>query len=516
MKTWEGIEAPPYFEILPPRFRGQVSTARRKAPVAIGVRLNAPGEKTSGREWSFSATTPDGKAIATLNGKFADNTATAMAELPVPADAAPGLYNVTATATDAEGKPVTATTSFEIVPVRPGQIIADQDGVLLREGKPFFPIGVLRADVANFEKPVDETGLRLADMGFNWLQTWDWDWRQNLETNTERLSKTWPRKTPEELAALAKENAQHRDVLRKMGCILALEGWGLANQLAYPPPMGEGYKFEQDADIPAEIKAIASDPDHFVGVWQLAPNANSALWAPRLRRATRIFHDADPDHPVLNLGHGDAGAASGGDLWGVVRLPRYKGANEPLTTLADAMDAARKELGPQCGVLAVVEAYGGGKTHPTESPAVTRALAYLALAHGAVGICFDCWAIDERGNVYEDFGRQGLGWSPPAAHAAKALIEELKTVAPAQLCPGAYEVVSADGNLHGRLFGTAETGRFLLAVNASDTPAKSELRIPGLDGKMLKPLFGAPAATIASGALPLSFQGLQTAIWRIE
>jgi hypothetical protein len=82
--------------------------------------------------------------------------------------------------------------------------------------------------------------------------------------------------------------------------------------------------------------------------------------------------------------------------------------------------------------------------------------------------------------------------------------------------PGARQLKSTDGKIHAILCGSDATGRYLVFVNAVETPAQSVLEVPELAGKKLETVFGGVKGTIKNGQLPLEVGPLATGVFKIE
>ena len=109
-----------------------------------------------------------------------------------------------------------------------------------------------------------------------------------------------------------------------------------------------------------------------------------------------------------------------------------------------------------------------------------------------------------------------MGWNPPTAHEVKKLIAEVKTFQGALMSGQAEFLKSDDGNVRALLCGNAASGRFLIAANTLEDAVRTELRARGLNGASLEPLFGAPAAKVKNGTLPLALPKWGTAVWRVK
>ena len=217
-------------------------------------------------------------------------------------------------------------------------------------------------------------------------------------------------------------------------------------------------------------------------------------------------------HPVFNLGNFDAAVA--GDYGGNDIYVRYYGGLGQAYTFAESVEDLCRQMRPlRRRPFIVPQAFGQSEKQSSETPEWVRVEAYVSCIHGASGIGFYCW--NQTGD-WSGANKQGMGWNPPTAHEVKKLIEEIKVFQNALRIPGAMYLKSRDGNVEALLCGDETTGRFLIAANLIEGPAKTELLVQGLDGATLEPLFGAPAAKAKNDAMPLALPQWGTAVWRVK
>jgi hypothetical protein len=397
--------------------------------------------------------------------------------------------------------PVSAAATFKIVPVRPGQMFLDQDGVILNEGKPFFPLGLYHAHSWQLDE--------VLELGGNMLQCWSWDWADNIATDLNVLKIEDAGKR----AAKIKENAERQAKLREAGIRLLYEEDGIWGEMVgNNPPWKKRFSFEENAALHAKLKTICDDPSRLVGMWYIADEVSGRGWVPTLQRAKKLFNDLDEDHLTYLVGTGDTSVSPGADVYAVDVYPRYYGSKGPLTRVADVMDASREGTGFRQPVIAVLQAFGQ-KGQPSESPADVRCMSYLAVTHGVQGVFWYCW---KQTGDWDGKQSQGMGWYPPTAEMVKAVIAEFKTFMPALLVPGNRTLKSDDGRIHAIVCGDGTTGRFLVYVNGEEEPAESVLRVPELAGMKLEPLFGGPSGKVEDGRLQLKLPPLATGVYRVN
>ena len=526
---WEGkkswtigeaeVDLPEFLEIVPPDFRATVSTKRQLPEVLIGLRVNRPGFNAAGAEWKLVA--KDGKkaVVAEATGVFGKGETAVEAVLPVGRDAPAGTYALEAEMTLPCGAKFNASGEFFVVAPEKGQLMVDQNGFLLNEGEPYFPLGIYHMHTFNLNEPIDDTGLRARDMGFNWMQLWSWDWDNHLSLDRKVLDGFVGKdlvgaEREKAIDGLAETNRNTRALLKEHGVVIAFEGFGLWNDVIVERPGELGtFKFERDeGKIGPQIAAIADDPDALVRMWYLADEAGGNFHK-ELGRASALVRRHDKHlHPTFNLGNFES--TTSGDYGGNDIYVRYYGGLGQAYSFAARVEEMRLQYAPlHRRPFVVPQAFGQSEKQATESPAWVRVEAYASVIHGASGIGFYCW---KQTGDWSGAQKQGMGWNPPTAHEVKKLIEEIKVFQDALRVPGERILKSKDGNVHALLCGDDASGRFLIAANLMEGAVKTELPVAGLDDATLEPLFGAPAAKAKGGVLPLALPTWGTAAWRVK
>lgn len=462
---------PAFLEIDPPSYRGMLSTARREPSVQFGIRLNPVLELVEGMAIHV-AVRDDAGATQAEREVVANGAGRIPVAMPLPADAPAGEYAIEAKTLRQGVFEETARASFQIVPVRPGQVFVDQDGVLLDEGRPFFPLGLYHVAASEVEAA--------AKTGVNMIQLWNWD------ANGTNLAR-----------------------IRDLGVRVLYEDqfWGeiVRNHGGNP----EFYDFQTNLATRARLEALRDDPSRAIAMWYTADEP----WVgavPHIKRMRDMWHRLDEDHPTYVVSTGDPRIGEAADVLGVDVYPIYHGRRRPLTTVGDAMANARAHLGGRKPVLAVLQSFGDNPRHG-EKPAEVRAMSYLAVAHGVQGIFWYCWK--ETG---DQTGFEGAGHHPETIRTLSEVIAEIKVFAPALLDPGARMMKSVDGRVHAILCGSQTTGRFLVYVNGEYESAETVLAVPELDGLKLDPLFGGPVGKIKDCELQLKLPPLATGAFQID
>lgn len=511
------VALPEFFEVVPPANGGRVSTRRRESDVFAGVAFRRAYLDAGGGKWRLSARDASGATVAEVDGVFLPGASSAEARLPVPPDAPAGRYTLAASADLPGGGSFSATGSFEIVAPKKGQIMADQDGFWLQEGEPFFPLGTYHCLTSELFRPIDETGLRACDMGFNWMQIWDWDWRAGICLDREILARAIGKNlSGEELEAAIDRRIATNKVNRAAlkGVALCLEGYGVWDDCINEQPGWFGkYTFERREDLPQEVAAIVNDPDLPVRMWYCADEASGNYhWA--LSRVARRYEECSAPRrfPAFNLGN--VPAVMAGDLGGNDIYVRYYGGLGSAATFANRLDSIRRDLAPfRRRPFIVPQAFGQSPRQSSETPEWVRVETYLCCIHGAAGIGYYCW---KQTGDWTGVERQGMGWNPPTAHEVKKLIAEVKTFQAALMSGESLLLKSSDGNVHALLCGDAATGRYLIAANTLEGEVETSIRMNGTGDLALEPLFDSPQARFRGDALQIRLPAWGTAAWKVN
>ena len=520
-KSWvmqdADVDFPEFFEAVPPHFRSIVSTGRSLADVLIGLKFNRPDFDAAGTQWKAVAKNANGTVVAEATGTFGKGESAIDAALPVPQDAPAGEYTVEAEATLPCGAKANAKTSFSIVAPEPGQVIVDQDGFLLNEGKPFFPLGIYHMHTFNLNDDIGDSGFKAKDMGFNWLTLWDWDWKNHVSLDPKVVDpfikkELQGEERQKELERVLEENRNHRAIIKEMGAMICMEIGGIWNNVIAERRNANGkYSYEANEQVGKDIETIGNDPDHLLRMWYLADEGNGFYQS--LGRASKFVKKHDKNlHPTFNLGN--IATASSGDFGGNDIYVRYYGGLGQASAFAGRIDSLRKEMAPlRRRPFIVPQAFGQSEKQPEETPEWVRVEAYLACIHGASGIGFYCW---KQTGDWTGAQKQGMGWNPPTALEVKKIVAEIKVFADALRIPGEKFLKSKDGNVHALLFGNEKTGRFLIAANLFEGAVKTDLKAFGLDGATLESLFDSPSAKARDGLMPITLPQWGTAAWRVK
>ncbi len=239
---------------------------------------------------------------------------------------------------------------------------------------------------------------------------------------------------------------------------------------------------ERLRDAPILASYVVDEP-HYA---RLAPAAVAA--------AARVLKEAAPNHPTLVVDERDAVTAYArtADVIGLDHYPvRWTGyrygfpgrTTDSLESVGRYVDKAVRAAGAERPVWFALQAhripsdaaYPDSARWPT--PEEVRAMAYLALNHGATGILVYAYADDHQ-------GIKGFKFNPALAAAVGALASELRAVLPAYT-HGEVTPLPAEGPVDAVRIAYAGTLR-VVVVNQSGRPAP--VGLPGLGRRVLAPL----------------------------
>ena len=406
------VEVPPSLSVLPPRYRGVLSTERRVPEVMFEVRKPGAAGINAAKAMVFD---PSGRQLGAAAATFKTNAAAMRVAVPLPKLKAGEGYVVKVMARNASGGLEQASSNFVVrAPgAHPGDTIVDEDGTLLVDGKPFFPLGIYHL--------YPDAYPEVAEIGFNTVQTFQW-----MTRNRESL-----------------------DAAQALGLKVVFE----KNDKTLPPHRGWPSRLR---DHPALLMWYAPDeplhePDHAFAL-----------------DVDRIYRAQDPWHPVVRVNFNPPRFDL--DVLGCDILAPYnyclgKGkaaVEQPYWKIAHTIEAGRRAAEPDKPVFTVLQAFGH------EDAEAMRVSAWLALTQDVRGIFWYAW--DERNGV-------GMAHSPTLRDAMKGLLAQLRELTPALVAPvrrpfiegGVHGLVCRDGD-------TVSLIVVNMNAQAAPVPAVPELR----------------------------------------
>ena len=167
-------ELPALLTVKPNAYRGILSTARRATKVSFGVELAPDQEKLEEMGVLLTVSNTKGEKVGEAKRILGTDAPLAFQEVITLDPSLPeGDYKLHAVLMKGGGKVTEAETAIRILAPRAAQTIPDEDGTLLVNGKPFFPIGLYHVNQADYSE--------VAKLGINTVQYWTWDGKNGLE-----------------------------------------------------------------------------------------------------------------------------------------------------------------------------------------------------------------------------------------------------------------------------------------------------------------------------------------------
>ena len=314
-----------------PRYRNRVSTARRVPAISFAFRLNPlPADKMARVFWLAKVLDAEGKVVAGFPKSRVLAGTRQEFSLPVPATAPAGDYTLRVEVASAiTQRRVTKSATFKIVAPTETQVIVDQDNTLLRNGKPWFPLGMYHAQ-PEFWEEVKKLGIDL-QQSMNWL---DGAFPKLADMKQPLLYENkhkWP------------ENMAH---------------WA---------------------------KRFSTEP--YACMWYVVDEPfDDLVW--RWEACSRAMAAAAPDHPTYTVllypasFHYQRNVA---ELLGIDTYPLNKEGQGDILSVANRIDMLRKATGDTKPVISVLQSFG---FEPLDK---FRVMAYISVVHGAKGIIWYCW-----------------------------------------------------------------------------------------------------------------------------
>lgn len=412
---------PPLFQMQPNWYRGMISTKRRVKTVDFKAEFAPDKEDFSMCPISLVVFDAASKKVAEAEHVLPTNDVPRELWLPVPLDQSlpAGGYRIVGTVKLANGRKITSETTFKIVPPHPSQVMADDDGTLLENGKPFFPIGIYHVSIDDIPT--------IADLGFNSMQFWNWqigDWFDHIPTGYYRAGSYGLRSLFE---GVRPRDETVKKILRDGVSTL---GWYVAD--------------EPDEHAEAAIRDTYNywrtfDSEHPAYICSCRPD---------------LFHIHQKYCDILSF---DPGGKSG------------KTYHE---TVVDWIKAAQKAtqghktigVTPGCG-------------NKRENANFYRGVYYLSLVHNVRAMMWYCWYQIGGGPIGVGLKNNE---TPGVKEMFRELNSEAKVMMPGLLAVNrrTFEY----GDVHGMMCGDgARNQNFLILVNISDKPASCDFTLPEIE-----------------------------------
>ena len=411
-------EIAPLFAMKPNWYRGLLSTKRRVKTVDFKAEFAPDREDFSGQTLTLAAFDSEGRQVATAEHVLPSNGVPRELWLPLALDQSlsSGVYRVTGSVAPAGGAKVESSTTFEIIPPRIAQVIPDDDGTLLENGKPFFPLGIYHCNHA-----IDE----IADLGFNAMQFWHWGigaWASSIPTG---YYKAGSRNVRCLFEGVNRQKPEMLEILRDGAATL---GWYVADE----------------------------------------PDENSV---DRLLKNNTFWHDFDRHHPTYICScrpdlfhiHQKYCDILSFDPGGKVYPTYHKAVVGWIKTAQQATQGGHKTIfvTPGCG-----------NTRPSAD--FYRGVFYASVVHGVRGLMWYCWSQNGGGPLGVGLNSNQ---TPGVKEMFKTLNMEMKELSPGLLAVNRrmFEV----GEVHGMVCGDgARNCNFLILVNITDQPQEIDITVP--------------------------------------
>lgn len=377
----EKVEIAHNVTILPPRYRGILSTERRVPTVSFPVSKPGSGKQAGFRGATVSVFSPEGRLLGRGNFSSKSNVTEATVPVRLPKLPAGEGYKAKVQIRDSYGRMTGAATNFVVRAPgdHPGEVIIDEDGTLLVDGKPFFTLGLYHIHAADFAEA--------KAMGFNTVQAFQWQTRKK----------------------------ESLDAAQAAGVKLLFEN----NEKTAG---GHRYLPGFLRDHPALLMWYAPDePGH-------DPDQDLA------ETVYDIYRTGDPYHPVIYVHYNPPRYALGaraGDLFGAEHYLFNKNGETPYWKAIDLLDVAYDGMKGMKPVFAVPSAFGG------ETIEYESILAWLSMTHGVRGFLWYTWD--------ENNGSTGLKYDTVLKEEMKGLLAEINELVPALVAPVRRSFVTEDG-----------------------------------------------------------------------
>jgi len=354
------------------------------------------------------------------------------------------------------------------------------------DGKPFFPIGIYSAGVADF--PL------LADSGFNLVHTYAWEGRRNWADG-----KAWL-------------DAAHAHGLK------ALIG-------LYRPDV-------KQMDFGGSIQRIAKYRDHpALLAWHTMDEPSwdkeGDIGKEYMPAAYRMIKEQDPDHPVTavvchfadpNLFMPSVDVLQA-DYYPIPPIPPEWFAGTGFRGIKIFVDKSRQASQGKKPFWFVCQAFNyglmkaAGRDIPDEwqrFPTLRelRTMTYTAVASGSRGILY--WSLSRLRHPTKDVPLA----SPEHWERLTTVTLELKQLLPV-LTADTPETIQDENHVVAMVKSDGQH-TYIIAANYERKPTRTAIRVPGVERATAEVLFGAGTAEVRDGILPADFEPLESRVFRLQ
>ncbi len=332
------VEFPQLLTVQPPSYRGMVSTARRQNDIQVGFAIAPIDERLNGLRLKLTLTDEQGKQV------FLRTVPTlALSQfipLTMPKASPAGTYTLVSTLGTHLKTLTVSTNSIIIHPTCKGQVIVDQDGTLLSEGVPYFPLGLYHLGLEDIPSVVE--------MGLNSIQLFSWHAPALDAAAQAGLKVLW------------EQNHAGADSCRSA-----------AENHRNHPSIGMWYVLDEPGDERLAHGHSIND------AWRAA----------------------DSNHPTYMVCNQYTFIRKQQAIADVFAIDPYilngEDPERSLAPMAEALDLAQSAVPRGKPVMCVLQAFG------YEPEPQFRAMAYLALTHDVRGLYWYCWSQAGGGRIGE-------------------------------------------------------------------------------------------------------------------
>jgi hypothetical protein len=354
------------------------------------------------------------------------------------------------------------------------------DNCLIMDGRPFFPIGIYSVYPVSAIEEIKEAG-------FNTVHTYEYE----VEYLKEFVRST--------------ENA------------------GL-KALIYPGSRLEKSEFNMN-NVKKAVRHLAKSPA--ILSWYLSEEPDLFNISPEeIEKERKAIRHLDPVRPASILVAGFKKYANYSDSADIFMIEIYPVPRRPITEVAEHVDVARKAIGGNAPVWAVLQAFGyyndknrgwGWEREPTFQE--MKAMTYLAISRGARGIFY-----------FTYYGSQYfIKDSPRHWEELKAIAGELRDVYPLLVAPDVGNgIISAAfaGINQSSLFWTVrqvtegnsliQAGTYLIVVNGVNSSGTATFELKRHDTSSARVVLENRGLTVSNGIFSDNFAPYEVHIYRLE
>jgi hypothetical protein len=376
--------------------------------------------------------------------------------------------------------------------VEPASVQLNGQQCIRVNDRPFFPIGIYSASMADFPS--------LAEAGFNVVHSYGWDHKSNAEV------RVW--------------GGQFLDAAAQHG-LMALVGMN-RDEVAAEKYMGSAERVRMFRDHPAVLAWHTMDePGAGVGQNDLKEIAADAF----MSGVYRVVKENDPSHPVtavvcrladhqrftpsMDVHQADyypippfpAGNFVGTGFAGIARHSRLvreaSGGAKPLWFVCQAFDYALYQKDKDVSAE--------WQRFPTREE--LRTMTYTAVASGARGIFF--WSMNELRQLVREGQSSKDYWE--RLRSVTREVHELSPVLTAEtpetfvLQDNVAALIKSDGR-----------DLYIIAANYERKPTKTVLQLPGIGKSSAQMVFGEGIAPVVDGKLTLDLNSIESRVYRIS